>query len=140
MDLVLNFASTHHPLVTGQSALISRGHPLRLQLRGGHLLFFCSFHGAEPEPRAGVRAGHIPGSKNVPFPKVTERTTSSQQACQQCFELWNLQASVSPQCLIYNVPIVAYRALIKYHGSQEYLHELAVRTPLCLVIDLLATD
>ena len=25
------------------------------------------FSGAEPEPRAGLRAGHIPGSKNLPF-------------------------------------------------------------------------
>jgi len=25
------------------------------------------FSGAEPEPRAGLRGGHIPGSKNVPF-------------------------------------------------------------------------
>ncbi|GAQ88264.1 mercaptopyruvate sulfurtransferase [Klebsormidium nitens] len=28
------------------------------------------FHGTEPEPRKGVRGGHIPGSKNVPFPQV----------------------------------------------------------------------
>lgn len=25
------------------------------------------FHGREPEPRAGLRAGHIPGSANLPF-------------------------------------------------------------------------
>jgi thiosulfate/3-mercaptopyruvate sulfurtransferase len=25
------------------------------------------FKGAEPEPREGLRAGHIPGSKNVPY-------------------------------------------------------------------------
>ena len=25
------------------------------------------FHGAEPEPRAGLRSGHIPGAKNVPY-------------------------------------------------------------------------
>jgi thiosulfate/3-mercaptopyruvate sulfurtransferase len=28
------------------------------------------FCGTEPEPRKGVRGGHIPGSKNVPFPQV----------------------------------------------------------------------
>jgi len=28
------------------------------------------FSGAEPEPRAGLRGGHIPGSKNVPFPTL----------------------------------------------------------------------
>ena len=30
------------------------------------------FIGAEPEPRAGLRGGHIPGSRNVPFPTVLE--------------------------------------------------------------------
>jgi thiosulfate/3-mercaptopyruvate sulfurtransferase len=28
------------------------------------------FAGTEPEPREGLRSGHIPGSKNVPFPTV----------------------------------------------------------------------
>jgi thiosulfate/3-mercaptopyruvate sulfurtransferase len=28
------------------------------------------FKGAEPEPRAGLRSGHMPGAKSVPFPMV----------------------------------------------------------------------
>eukprot|EP00761_Pharyngomonas_kirbyi_P007875 gb/GECH01007886.1/.p1 GENE.gb/GECH01007886.1/~~gb/GECH01007886.1/.p1 ORF type:complete len:337 (+),score=78.02 gb/GECH01007886.1/:1-1011(+) len=28
------------------------------------------FHGRAPEPRPGLRTGHIPHSKNVPFPKI----------------------------------------------------------------------
>lgn len=28
------------------------------------------FAGTAPEPRAGLRAGHIPGSRNLPFPQV----------------------------------------------------------------------
>jgi thiosulfate/3-mercaptopyruvate sulfurtransferase len=28
------------------------------------------FHGTEPEPRAGLRSGHIPGSCNVPYPDL----------------------------------------------------------------------
>ncbi|PNT65963.1 thiosulfate/3-mercaptopyruvate sulfurtransferase 1, mitochondrial isoform X2 [Brachypodium distachyon] len=28
------------------------------------------FDGIEPEPRKGVRSGHIPGTKNVPFPEM----------------------------------------------------------------------
>jgi thiosulfate/3-mercaptopyruvate sulfurtransferase len=28
------------------------------------------FHGTEPEPRAGLRSGHIPGSCNVPYPEL----------------------------------------------------------------------
>lgn len=29
------------------------------------------FHGTEPEPRPGLRGGHIPGARNVPFAEVT---------------------------------------------------------------------
>ena len=28
------------------------------------------FNGIEPEPRAGLRRGHIPGARNVPFPSL----------------------------------------------------------------------
>jgi thiosulfate/3-mercaptopyruvate sulfurtransferase len=28
------------------------------------------FNGQEPEPRAGLRAGHIPGSSNLPYPEL----------------------------------------------------------------------
>lgn len=30
------------------------------------------FSGAEPEPRPGMRAGHMPGAKNVPFSSLSE--------------------------------------------------------------------
>jgi len=30
------------------------------------------FSGAEPEPRPGLRAGHIPGAINLPFPHVVD--------------------------------------------------------------------
>lgn len=30
------------------------------------------FSGADPEPRAGVRSGHMPGAKNVPAPSLSE--------------------------------------------------------------------
>lgn len=33
------------------------------------------FHGTAPEPRAGLRGGHIPGSRNVPFPAVVRDGT-----------------------------------------------------------------
>jgi thiosulfate/3-mercaptopyruvate sulfurtransferase len=31
------------------------------------------FRGEAPEPRPGVRSGHMPGSRNVPFPAVIEK-------------------------------------------------------------------
>jgi thiosulfate/3-mercaptopyruvate sulfurtransferase len=30
------------------------------------------FEGAAPEPRAGLRSGHIPGSRNVPFATLVD--------------------------------------------------------------------
>jgi thiosulfate/3-mercaptopyruvate sulfurtransferase len=33
------------------------------------------FHGTEPEPRPGVRGGHIPGSRNLPFKTLTDEAS-----------------------------------------------------------------
>ncbi len=33
------------------------------------------FAGRDPEPRAGLRRGHIPGSRNVPYPELVEPAT-----------------------------------------------------------------
>lgn len=30
----------------------------------------CRFDGAAPEPRKGIRSGHVPGSKCIPFAHV----------------------------------------------------------------------
>nr|QKY15231.1 thiosulfate sulfurtransferase (STR1) [Polytomella parva] len=35
------------------------------------------FQGVEPEPRAGLKAGHIPGSKSVPFSDVLDTSTDN---------------------------------------------------------------
>jgi thiosulfate/3-mercaptopyruvate sulfurtransferase len=35
------------------------------------------FHAREPEPRQGLRGGHIPGSKNVPFGEMTDSATGT---------------------------------------------------------------
>lgn len=46
------------------------------------------FAATEPEPRAGMRSGHIPGSMNVPFPDVIDpdRTFKSPAAVRARFE------------------------------------------------------
>jgi thiosulfate/3-mercaptopyruvate sulfurtransferase len=46
------------------------------------------FRGEAPEPRAGLRSGHIPGSKNIPFAEVLnpDGTMKSPAALRQVFE------------------------------------------------------
>jgi thiosulfate/3-mercaptopyruvate sulfurtransferase len=45
------------------------------------------FTAAEPEPRAGVRAGHIPGSTNIPYTQLTnaDGTLKSPEALRALF-------------------------------------------------------
>jgi thiosulfate/3-mercaptopyruvate sulfurtransferase len=35
------------------------------------------FEGKAPEPREGLRAGHIPGSRNLPFTEIIDRETQT---------------------------------------------------------------
>ncbi len=46
------------------------------------------FAGAAPEPRAGLRSGHIPGSRNVPFDTLLNKngTMKSPDECRAVFE------------------------------------------------------
>ena len=46
------------------------------------------FRGEAPEPREGLRAGHIPGSRSVPFTKLlkADRTMKSPEDCRAEFE------------------------------------------------------
>ncbi len=46
------------------------------------------FRGEEPEPRAGLRSGHIPGSKNVPYRSLLndDGTMKSPEALRAVFE------------------------------------------------------
>jgi len=45
------------------------------------------FAATEPEPRAGMRGGHIPGSLNVPYPELlaSDRTFRSSEELRQAF-------------------------------------------------------
>ena len=47
------------------------------------------FHGTEPEPRAGMRSGHIPGSLNLPYTEILDpesRTFRDRAALRAAFE------------------------------------------------------
>lgn len=60
------------------------------------------FSAAEPEPRAGMRGGHIPGSMNVPFPAViqADRTFKPASEVRALFAAAgvNLDAPVTTTC------------------------------------------
>eukprot|EP00898_Chlorokybus_atmophyticus_P005769 jgi/Chlat1/6193/Chrsp427S05727 len=47
--------------------IVAAGNPQMVDARGAG-----RFIGTAPEPRAGVRGGHMPGSKNVPFSEVLQ--------------------------------------------------------------------
>mmetsp|Transcript_20855 Transcript_20855/g.53046 ORF Transcript_20855/g.53046 Transcript_20855/m.53046 type:complete len:334 (-) Transcript_20855:338-1339(-) len=56
------------------------------------------FVGTEPEPRAGLRGGHIPGARNVPFPTVLEGgQLKSPEALQQVFSAAGVDLGAAAQ-------------------------------------------
>ncbi len=60
------------------------------------------FNASEPEPRAGMRGGHIPNSMNVPFPAVIreDRTFKTQDEIRAIFAGAgvNLEAPITTTC------------------------------------------
>jgi thiosulfate/3-mercaptopyruvate sulfurtransferase len=67
------------------SALLSRGEASRIvDARGA-----ARFRGEQPEPRAGLRSGHIPGSRNIPWESLVTgefRQMLPAEKLQQAFE------------------------------------------------------
>ncbi|HIC81808.1 MAG TPA: sulfurtransferase, partial [Kiloniellaceae bacterium] len=54
------------------------------------------FEGSEPEPREGMRSGHIPGSLNLPFTEIVDQasqTLLAPDALRQRFEAEGLDLS-----------------------------------------------
>lgn len=53
------------------------------------------FRGEAPEPREGLRAGHIPGSRNVPYTTLlnANQTMKEPQACRAVFEAAGVELS-----------------------------------------------
>ncbi len=54
------------------------------------------FEGSEPEPREGMRSGHIPGSLNLPFTEIVDQTSQTllaPDALRQRFEAEGLNLS-----------------------------------------------
>ncbi len=49
------------------------------------------FNGREPEPRQGLRSGHIPGSYNVPFNELTDSTTGKVKSVQALRDIFDIR-------------------------------------------------
>jgi thiosulfate/3-mercaptopyruvate sulfurtransferase len=58
------------------------------------------FRGEAPEPRAGLKSGHMPGALNVPFPSLlnADGAVKSKDELKQIFEAAGLNANAAPIC------------------------------------------
>ena len=87
------------------------------------------FEGSEPEPRTGVRSGHIPGSLNLPYPDLVnpDGTLRSPDELSRLFEQAGLDldqpvvtscgSGVSACALILALEVIGHQAHAVYDGS-----------------------
>ncbi len=78
--------------VTQVAAALKLGHPMIVDARPA-----SRFRGDDPEPRPGLRAGHIPGARNVPFKTVLTAagTMKSNSELRAVFEAADVDLSKS---------------------------------------------
>ena len=83
------------------------------------------FNGQSPEPRPGLRGGHMPGAFNIPFADVlTDGKISSRSALQQIFEqhkdkkmIFSCGSGVSATVVALAAEQAGYNDLAIYDGS-----------------------
>ena len=85
------------------------------------------FHGAAPEPRPGVRSGHMPGAINLPFPDVLNgsrmkeagqlRAILSQLATQEQKVITSCGSGLTACILTLAAHLAGYNRLAVYDGS-----------------------
>ena len=83
------------------------------------------FNGQSPEPRPGLRGGHMPGAFNIPFADVlTDGKISSRSALQQIFEqhkdkkmIFSCGSGVSATVVALAAEQAGYNNLAIYDGS-----------------------
>jgi len=96
-------------LQTGRGKVRTPAHPFRAKARSGWTVnaeMICDslgqgdlsildarargrFIGQDPEPRPGMRAGHIPGSKNLPFMDLLDQESKLLKSRTELLELFN---------------------------------------------------
>jgi thiosulfate/3-mercaptopyruvate sulfurtransferase len=86
-DLVRNLADVQHAIEGGRAPILDARNAPR-------------FRGEAPEPRAGLRSGHMPGAINVPFQSLLEAdgTMKSSAELKQVFDTVGLAAGAAPIC------------------------------------------
>ncbi|MEQ8239900.1 MAG: 3-mercaptopyruvate sulfurtransferase [Cyclobacteriaceae bacterium] len=85
------------------------------------------FHGTEPEPREGLKGGHIPGSKNLPFQEVLQHGKfKSKEDLERIFEQLGVEnetltctcgSGVTASIILLAAALAGYEALSLYDGS-----------------------
>lgn len=88
------------------------------------------FHGTEPEPRAGLRSGHIPGSLNLPYTELIDPSTKTLLPAERLQERFraagvDLSRPVVTTCgsgitaaiLFLGLHLVGHRDVALYDGS-----------------------
>ncbi len=86
-DLVRNLTDVQRAIESGRASILdARGTP--------------RFRGEAPEPRAGLKSGHMPGALNVPFPSLlnADGTVKSKEELKQIFEAAGLASNTAPIC------------------------------------------
>ena len=87
------------------------------------------FVGTEPEPRAGLRSGHIPGSKNIPFDSLVndDGTYKSRDAIKAAFDTAGIDlakpvigtcgSGVTSAVLAFGAALIGHDKMAIYDGS-----------------------
>ena len=87
------------------------------------------FRGEEPEPRQGLRPGHVPGSRNVPFPTLlnSDGTLKSPDELKRAFEAAGVDldrpvitmcgSGVTAAMLYLGLDLIGHRDHALYDGS-----------------------
>ncbi len=102
------------------------------------------FSGAAPEPRPGLRAGHIPGSHNVPYVTLINPATDGMKdegALKDIFGMIPANASVIASCgsgvtacvLALGLYNIGYKDVAVYDGSWTEWGRESSRTPVAVL-------
>ena len=88
------------------------------------------FDGTAPEPRAGMRSGHIPGSRNLPYELVTDHDTRQLKSADELTRLFRdagvvLDRSIVTSCgsgvtacaLVFALHLIGHPGAAVYDGS-----------------------